>query len=210
MALVKLEKIDNNSAWALWKVEESFEELKRLYGPTVTDSGELEEISHLEKRAEWLAGRLSAKALVEKLNQPFNGIYKDAYGKPYLHGINYHISLANSYPYAGAIVHQEKYVGIDIEEPKETLIRIKHKFLNAVELEKVESDLGKLCMYWCAKECLYKIYGKKQLSFRENIFIDNLSLESGRLSGYTSIHGSTVHYQLHVKNLFNYYLVYGF
>ena len=29
-----------------------------------------------------------------------------------------------------------------------------------------------LTLYWCAKESLYKLYGKKNLRFKENLFVE--------------------------------------
>jgi hypothetical protein len=49
------------------------------------------------------------------------------------------------------------------------------------------NNLKKLCVYWCAKEAMYKIYGKRSLIFTEQILIKPFSLANeGSLEG--SIH----------------------
>ena len=177
MALVKLVKINDNSFWALWKISEPLYVLTEQYPPLLDEMAYLSEIHHPSKKAEWLAGRLAVKALIEQLGEPFTGVFKDKYGKPYLCNSSFHISLANSYPYAAAIIHRHIASGIDLEPPKPTLLRIRHKFLNEEELADAGEDLRKLCIYWCAKECLYKIHGKTwSFSFRQNMHIDNFDV----------------------------------
>ena len=56
MPLVKLEKINQNSSWALWKIEETEEQLMKYVQLPTDDTGELHDIHHPGKKLEWLSG----------------------------------------------------------------------------------------------------------------------------------------------------------
>lgn len=127
---------------------------------------------HPNKRAEFLASRYMIKSLCHELDIPFHGICKDGHGKPHLIDSDYHISISHSYPYVACMIHKNVPCGIDIESPREQLLRIRHKFLNDQEFETCGTDINKLCLYWCIKESIYKLYGRKNLSFSKNIFIE--------------------------------------
>ncbi len=162
---------ENETDWALWKVEEPQEVLYKLLNDE-TAGPELDQITHLQKKLEWMASRLVIKKLVENLNHEFQGIYKDAFGKPHLYQLPYHISIAHCYPYAVGALHKSLPVGIDIEQPRDKLIRISNRFLNSHEIQLTGNDLDLLCKFWSGKEVLYKIYGRKKLVFKEHIHID--------------------------------------
>jgi 4'-phosphopantetheinyl transferase len=185
MPLTKVENINGSSWWALWNITESFEELCEKTRQTDLESFYLENISHLNKKKEWLASRLILSYLTEKMGSKYYGCYKDEFGKPHLTKQTLQVSITNSFPFAAGIICQNKPVGIDLEQPKEKLIKTAPKFLNIKEIKDAEQHLEKLCLYWCAKETIYKCYGRKNISLKENIFIDPFNLKSkGSLTGY--------------------------
>src|SRR5690606_11645385 len=108
------------------------------------------------KRLEFLAGRALIRALLREWNLPYPGLTKDAYGKPFLIGSPLHLSLSHSYPFVAAVLHRHKNVGIDLEQPKDKLLRIAPRVLCADELRNAGNDVVKHCVYWCAKEALVK------------------------------------------------------
>ena len=69
------------------------------------------------------------------------------------------------------MVSKNKAVGIDIELIKNKIERIANKFLSAKELEFIQEQerIEQLYVCWCAKEAIYKLHGKKNVSFVENI-----------------------------------------
>lgn len=171
MPLIKLEKINRNSSWALWKIDEPIEELVQFVQLHPDDFTELDDIHHPRKKLEWLSGRAALRALMNEMQHPSFRLSKDDKGKPYLQDNMYYISLANSFPYGVAIIHRNQAVGIDIEKPSSKLLRVKHKFINSIEEGQTQEDLHKLCVHWATKESLYKLYGRKQLSLKQNIII---------------------------------------
>lgn len=170
----------NDAVWGLWKIEEDEPSLAAIVpGEQVSPS-----ITNAFKRLEFLAGRALIKTLVDQWGLRYEGLTKDIYGKPYLSGSDIHISLSHSYPYVAAIVHRTKNVGIDLEQPKEKLLRIAHRVLSETELHDAGTNLVKHCIYWCAKESLIKIYGKKDLILSRDLLISPFSLQQrGHLIG---------------------------
>ncbi|HCR53330.1 MAG TPA: 4-phosphopantetheinyl transferase [Cytophagales bacterium] len=173
----------------------------------IEDEDTLSEMAHLDtcpteivspqKRLEWLAGRLLIRNLVESAGLPYHGIQKDEFGKPFLKKHSHYISLSHSFPYVAAQIHPSASVGIDIEQPKEKLLRIAPRILEASELENAGDNIIKHCVYWCAKEALYKIYGRRGLLFTNHLRLQPFELkEKGNLQGWIDANGTRVFAEL--------------
>lgn len=198
--------ITKTRAWGLWKIEESEEELNQLSGGEIIPA----EITHPEKRCEFLAARKLVRNLVEKLNLSYHGLTKDAYGKPLLRGYPHHISLSHSYPYVTAIINTEKAVGIDLEHFKSKLLRIAPRMFSPSELKDAGNNLIKNSIYWSAKEAMMKVYGKKDLVFSENLLVEPFSLEStGILTGHIITPEKETTLSLHYKQYPDFVIVYN-
>jgi phosphopantetheinyl transferase len=134
----------------------------------------------------------------------YAGIHKDSFGKPFLRNSSFHISLSHSYPFVAAQLSVDRAVGIDVEQPKEKLLHIAHRILSPNELQDAGSDIHKHCVYWCAKEALYKIDGKRGLHFSNQLNIEPFALATtGNIIGYiTRTKKQVVHLTYRVENEF--------
>ena len=169
-----------DSVWGLWKIQED----EKSLAAEVPHDEISATITSPFKRLEFLAGRALVKLLLSEWRLPYRGLRKDPYGKPFLADTDLQISLSHSYPYVAAIIHRSKSVGIDLEQPKTKLLRIASRVLAVGELTDAGENVVKHCIYWCAKETLIKIYGKKDLIFSKNLLIDPFHLgNSGGLVG---------------------------
>lgn len=178
-----LEKLESSTerAWGLWHIQETETELMELIREYETIPVH---ITHPQKRLEFCVGRVLAKTLLEQLSAPFAGIVKDEFGKPFFKGHSYQLSLSHSYPYVGALVDRSKPAGIDVEQIKTKLLKIAPRVLHTTELKDAGDNEIKHCIYWCAKEALIKIYGKKDLVFAENLLINPFELQQqGNITG---------------------------
>jgi 4'-phosphopantetheinyl transferase len=185
MPLMKLQKDNAQSGWALWFITETEQELEAASGARVDDS-----IASYTKRLEWLAGRSLLKELVEQCGLEFYGLEKNEFGKPFLLKHSHHISLSHSYPYVAAQIDLHTEVGIDLEQPKAKLLNIAHRILASGELVDAGQDVLKHCVYWCAKEALYKSYGKRGLHFADHLLVKPFNLaRMGDLQGSIEIDG---------------------
>ena len=183
MPLYKLKNTGTESAWGIWKVEESAEELAFTAFEEAPEG-----IIHLTKRLEWLASRVLVRTLLEQNDLPYSGIHKDEFGKPFLRELTHHISLSHAYPFVAVQLDKNKSVGIDIEQPTEKLLRVAPRVLSMEELENAGSDIRKHCAYWCAKEALYKVYGKRGLHFADQLLVEPFILEeTGDLKGTITV-----------------------
>ncbi len=167
MPLEKL-VVELGRTWALWRIEEEEETLAKMVSPIekLADT-----ITSPQKRLEWIAGRVLVREVMEAMDLNFQGVVKDEFGKPFPAGYDYQLSLSHSFPFVAVLLDKYESVGIDLEQPKEKLLRIASRIHNDDELKDAGTDVIKHCIYWCAKETLIKIYGKKDLVFSENMRI---------------------------------------
>lgn len=184
-----IEFISDNkkNAWAIWKITEPEQELSSRILPADRIPGS---ITNYQKRLEYASARVLLKHLLERWSLPYNGLFKDVFGKPFFIEHNIELSLSHSYPYVAAIINRSKPVGIDLEQPKQKLLNIAPRILHASELEDAGNDVVKHCIYWSAKESLVKVHGKKDLAFSENLLIEPFSRENrGYLTGRIAANG---------------------
>jgi 4'-phosphopantetheinyl transferase len=167
MPLEKL-VVELGRTWALWRIEEEEETLAKMVSPIEKLS---DTITSPQKRLEWMAGRVLVREVMEAMDLNFQGVVKDEFGKPFPAGYDYQLSLSHSYPFVAVLIDKYESVGIDLEQPKEKLLRITPRIHDDGELKDAGTDVIKHCIYWCAKETLIKIYGKKDLVFSENMKI---------------------------------------
>ena len=177
MAIVFNKKIDDQTILAIWKIEETEEQL--LSGLQLKQH-ELDVIATLStgKRAlHWLGTRLLLRKLLD--TAAYIDCHIDEHGKPYLVNSDTHISFSHSFDYAAVMISQNKKVGVDIELIKHKIKSIKHKFLSDIELaqKQIGDNTNGLYVSWCAKEAIYKWHGKKGLEFKQHIHIKPFKLK---------------------------------
>jgi 4'-phosphopantetheinyl transferase len=183
MPLIKIQNTGNQSAWALWFISETEQEFT-----SVLEEQPESAIINTTKRLEWLAGRMLLQQLTDQFGLDYHGTIKDEFGKPFLKNLPHHISLSHSYPYVAAQIDLNHEIGIDLEQPKSKLLNIAHRVLSPSELIDAGSDITKHCVYWCAKETMYKAYGKKGLHFSDQLQVNPFTLlNAGDLYGKITV-----------------------
>jgi 4'-phosphopantetheinyl transferase EntD len=184
MALVHFEEINPESCWGIWKIDESEEQLLYQLNPGKTDLVHFESIQHPRIRLESIASRMIVKELTERYNYEYQGIFKNKNGKPFLYNSPLHISYSHTEQFAAAIIHTDKPCGIDMEHIQEKMMRVSGRFLSEKELQSTGNDLEKICIYWCAKEAMYKLYNLKDTEFKGNLKVSPFEKEKrGELEG---------------------------
>lgn len=168
MPLVYQATLDADSLWGIWQIEESLDQLAE--GLAGADSI-LAQNALAQKQRESLAARQLCRHLLESEGLVYEGLYKDEFGKPFLKNSSLQISLSHCHEVAAVVIHRHKVVGIDIEQPRTQLRRVAPKFLSETEMRFTEQDIVSLSLVWSAKEALYKLYGRKQLFFKEELNI---------------------------------------
>ncbi len=190
MPLLLNKKIDEYSAYTVWNIQETFLEL-----PYLSPESFPVDLNPV-RQAEWIVGRILVKSLCNSFGISYKGISKHDEGKPYLNDNCAHISISHSFPIAAAMIHLKKPCGIDMERPREKHQYVQDKFLHTSE-QKYRDNLNKLCTIWGAKEVVYKIFGRKFVSLKDEIKIefksDNLILGKILKPGYGDTH--EIHYE---------------
>jgi phosphopantetheinyl transferase len=124
------------------------------------------EFTNIKRKREFVATRMLRHELFG-----FQHIHYDAVGAPYIEGIG-NISISHTNNCVGIAYSKEYKVGLDLEIIKPQIIAISHKFLNEEEKEIFDSKNSlSITKLWTIKEVLYKLSGKKELSFLKNLHV---------------------------------------
>lgn len=205
MPLYQNENLPDFSQLLVWKLEESEEELFQLL-PDLHDNSELDIISHPQKRREWLASRIVIKMLAEMADIPYQGLWKDEHGKPFLIGRSNFISITHTTDFVAGVIHPHSPVGIDMEKKTEKLTRIAHKFLSDEESLNAGNSISNLCVLWCSKEALFKLNGRKNLSLKTNIAVRFPSDQHPIYAGWINDEEKIKEAVIHIRWIENYCL----
>lgn len=207
MPIILEKKYENNISLAVWKITESHDELQAMLPSEILTDAELAAIRHSQKQVEFFCSRLVIKYLANSLDIKYLGIKKDEFGKPYLVGSHWQMSITHTSNYVAAVMHPTHALGMDMEKPSEKLQRIEHKFLSEPERLEAENDIEKLCIYWSAKESLYKLYGKRKVIFNENLYVFPFHKEQNKITGQLKINDIDEKYSIYVEKIDGYILV---
>lgn len=169
MPLAYQKDIDPQTSFALWKIEEQASELTSQLQLKDHEKTYLETLINGKRNLHWLSTRVLLRTMIN--TEDYIDCKVDEHGKPYLANFPHFISLSHSFDYAAVMVSKNKPVGIDIELIKDKIERIAHKFMNDEELSFIDprNKTEQLYACWCAKEAIYKLQGKKNVSFLHNI-----------------------------------------
>ncbi len=170
---------------AIWNIDE---DVNWFFSKLILNSKELiyiSSIKHPQRKLHYLASRVLLRTVIE--TDDFIHLENDLNGKPVIHNFPYKVSLSHSASLTAVLLSNKFEVGIDIEKMHAKIFRIQHKFMKEEELKYLseENKLEKLYVNWCAKEAMYKLYGKKQLNFLNHLLIQPFKyMDSGNLKGF--------------------------
>lgn len=211
MPLFKHETINTNCIWGIWEITETIEELYHLWSPNEHDTAYFLSISHEDRRKQTLASRALVQYLLHSWKKSYWGIIKNRQGKPLLAEHEYYVSVSHTEKYAAAILHKLCPVGIDIEPIKEKMQRVIPRVLSQEEYTHANNSVEMYCIYWCAKEALYKLHSRKNLSFREQIKINDFELQrNGTLFGTVTTEADHTSCAIIYQKIDNFIVAYTF
>jgi len=208
MPLYKTVTINENIHLAIWEITENEEELLSSLNLSEMDKLLFDEITHHEKRLEFLAGRKLIKETFKSFQLPDSAVFRNKYGKPELADSDYEISLSHTAHYVTLLLGYKLNVGIDIEKPQAKMKKIAQRLFNEYELQLYGTDLKKLSKIWSAKEVLFKLYMKGGIDFKTNLFIKSDD-ELQTCIGSIKKDGIETNYQLRFLNLDEYFICYN-
>lgn len=191
---------------AVWKIEESVEQLKHLLGVSEKDEALVNSFRLDKRKKEWLASRLLLKEIL--------GFYPElSYednGKPSLDNGSSYISISHTDGFAAVSV-SDRPTAIDIEKCEARVEKVANRFVHPDEAAYItgHSKLGYLTVLWSAKEALYKYYNVYGVVFKEQFKIHQFQLgaEGGLLCDFVN-EGKLSKLQLRYMVIDAYTLVY--
>jgi 4'-phosphopantetheinyl transferase EntD len=89
-----------------------------------------------------------------------------------LFGFEGFISISHTPGAVGIAFNKHFQIGLDIETRNDRAQRVHRKFLSEEECLLLDtSDPDRMTLAWSAKECLYKIAGRKQIDFKSELLL---------------------------------------
>ena len=162
MSIIKIIEKDNYKI-AIWKIEESLEELQKLASNISTSH-----IKNTKRKIEYLITRI----LLAKIS-PNTNIHYNEFGAPFLN-TGEHISISHSKELVAIILSKIK-TGVDIEKISNKTLLVSEKFINKGKRKNLTQE--KATIIWSAKEAIYKWYQRKKINFTKDIKLSNFKVE---------------------------------
>jgi 4'-phosphopantetheinyl transferase EntD len=206
MGIVINRQVNDQCKLGVWKITEDFHQLLSRLRLDNDDRATLLNFKNPKRKLEWLAVRV----LLDQLTGKENKILYNGNRRPYLLDQDYNISISHSDQYTTVLLCKEKHVGIDIEKMQSKIEHIAFKFLSEKEMESLDArqKIYHLYLHWCAKEALFKVCNRKQVSFRQHLFIEPFTpLQEGTLTGRVETAELQFRLKMHYFSVENYPLV---
>lgn len=165
--------------FAVWKVEETAEEMRAVLGDALPYDEELSRLRAESRRMEYLAIRVLLKAVCGEEKQ----VCHEPSGKPFLADCSYHLSISHTKGYVAVALHPTVEVGIDIEQVSDRVLKVAGRFMNDGELrgetdalkeyhdDRSSATLYYMLLHWSAKETLFKLMNQAEVDFKCHLCI---------------------------------------
>ena len=170
MPLIQEIRINKHTVLGVWHIIEKVEELEKQIILNENDKEIFLNFNNDKRKLQWLSYRILLKELLPEISTE---IEYDNHGKPKLVGNEINISISHSGDYSVVIVSNSSFVGVDIELIHTKINKVVSKFVNDKDfvVKYKYNNTNNLIYVWCAKEAIYKCYGKTGVSFHQNITI---------------------------------------
>ncbi|WP_421918189.1 4'-phosphopantetheinyl transferase superfamily protein [Marinifilum sp.] len=181
MPLFKHLQICEHCNLYVWKIDEKADSLKNQVYLSDKELEKLNSFGSESRKKEYLAIRL----LVQRYISANLRIENNKHGKPFLVDSDLNISISHTKNFAAIFVCKESIPALDMEFLSDRVQRIANRFLSESELENI-SDQNRtfhLYQHWCAKECLIKFYGKKDVHLINELKIHPFSPHQNTFKG---------------------------
>lgn len=204
-----LQHQDEACRWAMWKVEETTEELLSILPNTDRYRQEVGRFSSVHRRLEWIAVRV---LLYTMLGEEKKILYLDN-GKPYLSDGTYSLSISHTKGYVAVILGKPgDNVGIDIEQYGERVHKVAHKFVRADEVPGAYRgcDTWGLLLHWSAKETMFKCMDAADVDFREHLHVLPFVVSGeGTFNAVECRTPRNIHFEIHYRICSDFVLTYA-
>ena len=183
----------------IWKIDETYTDLKALIQLTDDQERELERRKQISHKKQFLASRKLIK--MAELNE-LNSIFYESL--PFKKNVYFSISHTIHYAVVGIGFQR---IGVDIEFYRPKVLNIKSKFINIKEKYFMKSnDVKVITRLWTCKEAIYKCLFKNKLSLKEEIVLEKFDMQSKYGHGQVYLNDKIISINLHFINFENHQL----
>jgi len=189
----------------VWELTETSVGLISNFSSEELEDTDFKKYSYEKRKVEWLAIR----TLLKQMIGPDFILSYSGTGKPILDHRQYkHISISHSRYFVVVFIHELVNVGIDIEDVTRNYNAVEKRYLSEEELIFVNKNTLLQCIYWCAKEAIFKMVPDDGVEFREQIQIIpfNPENENKTMARYSNKSQAWT-YPLHFQNFSDHCLV---
>ena len=183
----------------IWKIDETYTDLKALIQLTDDQERELERRKQISYKKQFLASRKLIK--MAQLNE-LNSIFYESL--PFRKNVYFSISHTINYAVVGIGFQR---IGVDVELYRPKVLNIKSKFINIKEKYFMKSDdIKVITRLWTCKEAIYKCLFKNKLSLKEEIVLEKFDMQSKYGHGQVYLNDKIISINLHFINFENHQL----
>ena len=207
MPLLFSRQLNEHTILGAWSVTERADALLLALPPQVSVDEQLQ-LAHPRRQKEWLASRVLVYSLLQQLTPDIPVLQRNEHGRPVFEQAPFHVSISHSPDLAAVILSSKYEVGIDVELLSPKALRVANKFLSEDEKNYTCGEADKTCLYWSAKETLYKMYSKRKLIFKENLLLHPHPESENLLLGRVQTDNFSKLYQIQHEVLQNHILTY--
>lgn len=186
-----------NGIIGVWQLTETSVGLLPHFSPEELADPDFQQYKYEKRKVEWLVTRVLIKQLI---GPDFTISYLKT-GKPILrHDKFKHLSISHSREFVAVFIHEYLEVGLDIENMTRNYSQIEKRFLSEAELAQVYKNPLMQCLYWCAKEAVFKMVHDEGVEFKQqiNILPFNPEQDNHFVGRYISENQNSIH-QLHFQ-----------
>ncbi len=207
MSLILKETFQDDCLFGIWEIQETYDELLSQIHLFPGEKERLMGFGSEARQIEFLSVRVLLKNLIG-VSGPI--VYNDQ-RKPYLHQSDFRLSISHSRTLTAIMISKSKKIGLDLEYMSHKISEIEHRFINDDEYitDIPEKRRYHLYIHWCAKEALYKLCDKQDISFKKNLTIEPFEPdEYGIITGWIDNKFWHDKFQLNYFSINNYIVVY--
>lgn len=164
--LYRKDYISETTLLAIWKIEETKDELLALLQSKADLSGILS-IRSESRILEMLAARILLKELLGE-EKPVS--YYPS-GKPYFADDSFHISISHSRKYVAVVLDRTKHIAVDIEQISDKIRKVEKRVISDSEYIDPDNELIHLLLHWSAKEAMFKYIDREGVNFIDHLHV---------------------------------------
>jgi len=207
MPLILKETFQDDCLFGIWEIQETYDKLLSQLHLFPGEKERLIGFGSDARKIEFLSVRMLLKQLIGNSGP----IVYNNQRKPYLHQSDYRISISHSRTLTAIMISKNRKIGLDLEFMSHKISEIQHRFINEDEYitEDPEKRRYHLYIHWCAKEALYKLCDKQDISFQKNLTIEPFEpSDYGIVIGWVDNQYWHDKFQLNYFSINNYIVVY--